>query len=738
MNYKIKYECVAMLLAGGQGSRLYNLTDKIAKPALSFGGKYKIIDFTLSNCVNSGIDVVGVLTQYRPQVLNEYIGNGEPWKLDGRVVMLPPYQGKDGADWYRGTANAIYQNIEFIDKYAPEYVLILSGDHIYRMDYAKMLRFHKSSGADATVATVKVSMDEASRFGILTSDGSGRIVDFSEKPQTPKSDNASMGIYIFNTDILKKYLEEDEKNEDSSNDFGKDIIPAMLSNGEKLYSYNFSGYWKDVGTLDSLLEAHTDLLGDEPKFDLFYDSEPIYTRDGVLPPHYIGKKAQVTNSIISSGCKIEGKIRNSVAFCGAETEEDTSVDNSVILDNAKVGAGMKAESKIIEKRCESERGVCSVSRHTRKDVCGIIFSNLHDKNIPELTADRTMAAIPFAARYRLVDFPISAMRYSGIKNIKIIAHHNYNSLMEHIGSGKDFGLSLDFGEIKILPPYIKSRMNLENGLYGSRLEALLGIKDMIENTKEKYIVLSDCDVVGKIDLNYIIDFHIKSGADITLAVRDSENEEIARDSVFIKTDDVGRVIDIINGRCADHTNCYENLNLWVASTDYLKAVLRDAFSHGYRSFTGDVLRKNMSHDKFLTYRYDAYIMKINSFKEYYNAHMRLISNKDLREALFEKDGYKILSKSAHIPPTEYFEGSKAINTIAAEGCRIYGEVEDSVIFSNVYIGKNAKVKNSVLLPWTVIEENARVNCIVSGKNVRVEKGTDLLGCAELPFFVKND
>ena len=284
-----KKECVAMLLAGGQGSRLYALTLSTAKPAVTFGGKYRIIDFPLSNCINSHIDTVGVLTQYQPLVLNEYVGNGQPWDLDrtyGGVKILPPYQGNKKADWYKGTANAIYQNINFIKRYDPEYVLILSGDHIYKMDYAKMLKAHKKNNADCTIAVLEVPLEEASRFGILTTDENNKITKFTEKPKNPDSTKASMGIYIFSADKLYKYLEEDEQNPGSSNDFGKNIIPAMLEAGEKMYSYSFEGYWKDVGTLGSLWEANMDMLGHDPHFSLQDESWRIFSRTTVSPPQF--------------------------------------------------------------------------------------------------------------------------------------------------------------------------------------------------------------------------------------------------------------------------------------------------------------------------------------------------------------------------------------------------------------------------------------------------------------------
>ncbi len=346
-----KKECVAMLLAGGQGSRLYALTEKTAKPAVSFGGKYRIIDFPLSNCINSGVDTVGVLTQYQPLVLNDYIGNGLPWDLDraqGGVKILPPYQGKNGADWYKGTANAIYQNLQFIDNYDPDYVLILSGDHIYKMDYDKMLKAHKEKGADCTIAVIDVTLEEASRFGIMSVDDEGRIYKFAEKPKNPDSTKASMGIYIFSKECLSKYLIQDAADPESSNDFGKNIIPAMLTNGELLYAYSFSGYWKDVGTIASLWEANMDLLGEHPTLSLSDESWRIYSRHRTNAPQYVGKDAVVDNSSITEGCEIYGVVRNSVLGSGVKVLAGAVVEDSVIFDDVVIGENAKVSYSIID------------------------------------------------------------------------------------------------------------------------------------------------------------------------------------------------------------------------------------------------------------------------------------------------------------------------------------------------------------------------------------------------------
>ena len=345
-----KKQCVAMLLAGGQGSRLGILTQNMAKPAVPYGGKYRIIDFPLSNCTNSGIDVVGVLTQYQPLELNAYIGSGAPWDLDltnGGVFVLPPYQkGKQG-EWYRGTANAIYQNIAFIEQYNPDYVLILSGDHIYKMDYNKMLRFHIKNGADATIAVREVPWEEASRFGIMNTDADARIVEFEEKPKNPKSNLASMGVYIFSWNKLREYLIADEANKKSSNDFGKNIIPTMLGDGQKMMAYNFEGYWKDVGTIESLWEANMDLLDTPMPIDLHDKKWRIYARNLGLPPHYVAPGAVVKDALISEGSEVSGKVEHSVIFSGVTIEEGASVISGVVMPGAVIKRGAIVKRAIV-------------------------------------------------------------------------------------------------------------------------------------------------------------------------------------------------------------------------------------------------------------------------------------------------------------------------------------------------------------------------------------------------------
>ena len=348
----MKKECIAMLLAGGQGSRLYVLTGDMAKPAVPFGGKYRIIDFPLSNCTNSGIDTVGVLTQYRPLELNSYIGSGIPWDLDGStggVHILPPYQGSKGGTWYKGTANAIYQNIGFIDLYDPDYVVILSGDHIYKMNYAKMVERHKAAGAACTISVMEVPWSEAPRFGIMSVDENDLITEFAEKPKEPKSNLASMGIYVFSWKELRKYLTEDEADPNSENDFGKNVIPAMLRDGQVMAAYRFAGYWKDVGTLESLWDANMDMLSPESGLDLLDESWPIYARSVNAPPAFLGRTSHVSHSAFNRGSDIEGEVENCVLFRGVQVHKGAKLRNCVIMQDAVIGENSRLDYVVADK-----------------------------------------------------------------------------------------------------------------------------------------------------------------------------------------------------------------------------------------------------------------------------------------------------------------------------------------------------------------------------------------------------
>lgn len=370
-----KKKCIAMLLAGGQGTRLFALTNSVAKPAVSFGAKYRIIDFTLSNCTNSGIDTVGVLTQYQPLVLNEYVGNGEPWDLDrsyGGVHTLPPYQAKAGGEWYKGTANAIYQNLHFLNEYDSEHVLILSGDHIYKMDYSKMLEQHILHNADCTIAVIDVPQSEASRFGIMDYRDDMRITSFEEKPKNPKSNHASMGVYIFKKDVLMRELIADEEDRTSQNDFGKNIIPKMLGEKCAMYAYSFSGYWKDVGTITSLWEANMDLLGDTPAFDLGDPSFKIYSRNAPLPPSYIGDGGRFVNSIMTTGCEIYGTVINSVIGENVTVMSGAVIENSIVMQGAVIGKNVKIKYGMIDENAVIGDGAVIGDENSDKEHIALI------------------------------------------------------------------------------------------------------------------------------------------------------------------------------------------------------------------------------------------------------------------------------------------------------------------------------------------------------------------------------
>ena len=361
-----------MLLAGGQGSRLGILTKNIAKPAVPYGGKYRIIDFPLSNCINSGIETVGVLTQYQPLELNNYLGNGAAWDLDrmnGGVHVLSPYQQIKGTEWYKGTANAIYQNINFIDRYDPEYVAVLSGDHIYKMDYAKMLDYHKEKNAACTIAMLEVPWDEASRFGLMFVEPDGSISEFEEKPKKPRSNKASMGVYIFTWKTLRQYLIDDENDPNSGNDFGHNVIPAMHAAGERMFAYQFDGYWKDVGTIDSLWEANLDLLNPKVDLDLSDDTWKIYSQSPVAPPHFIADTAKVENSMISEGCEIRGNVDYSVLFSNVTVEEGATVRYSIVMPGTTIKKGAVVEYAIVAENA-------------------VIDENAHVGDSPEAMADR--------------------------------------------------------------------------------------------------------------------------------------------------------------------------------------------------------------------------------------------------------------------------------------------------------------------------------------------------------------
>ena len=374
-----KKECIAMLLAGGKGSRLGALASRIAKPAVAFGGKYSIIDFSLSNCVNSNIDTVGVLIQYRPLALNAYLGTGAPWDLDeqdGGVFVLPPYATQAGGEWYAGTADSVLKNLDFIDNYDPEYVLIISGDHLYTMDYNKMLEFHKQHQAELTVSVIEVPLEEASRFGIITAGEDGEIQRFTEKPKNPDSTLASMGIYIFDWPVLRSALQEDAANEESEHDFGKNVIPMLLAQRRRLFAYSFSGYWRDVGTIDSYYEANMDLLAEKPEFDIFEQGRQLYSNANIFPPHYVGEKAVVQNSLVCNGCTVLGEVRNSILSTEAYVGPGAKVKDAILLPGARVESGARVMRAIVGVRAVIETNAYFGSQDKEQPIV-VVGDNEH-------------------------------------------------------------------------------------------------------------------------------------------------------------------------------------------------------------------------------------------------------------------------------------------------------------------------------------------------------------------------
>ena len=366
----MKKDIIAMILAGGQGSRLVPLTEKIAKPAVPFGGRFRIVDFTISNCINSGIDTVGVLTQYEPHVLNRHIGDGSPWDLnrkEGGITVLQPHTTKDGGDWYLGTADAIYKNLHYIEEYDPEYILILSGDHIYKMDYSAMLRFHKKVNAVATISVLNVPIEEASRFGIMNTNPDFSVYEFDEKPKNPKSTLASMGIYIFNWKELKEELIKDNLDESSDKDFGKNIIPNFIKAGKKIYAFPFEGYWKDVGTIGSFWEANMDLISGNDTLNLYDENWKVYTKQESYPPQYISQEAKITNSLIDEGCEIYGEVENSIIFSGVKIGKGSKVIDSVIMKNTIVEDNVKINKSILANRVIIKEGV-SIGKEGKIEV----------------------------------------------------------------------------------------------------------------------------------------------------------------------------------------------------------------------------------------------------------------------------------------------------------------------------------------------------------------------------------
>ena len=748
----MKKECVAMLLAGGQGSRLYVLTGDMAKPAVPFGGKFRIIDFPLSNCTNSGIDTVGVLTQYRPLELNSYIGSGQPWELDrlnGGVHILPPYQSASGASWYKGTANAIYQNIGFVDLYDPEYVAVLSGDHIYKMDYSRMLQHHKDAGAACTISVMEVPWSEASRFGIMSVDEHDRITAFAEKPKEPKSNLASMGIYIFTWQKLRSYLLADEADPTSDNDFGKNIIPAMLDAGEVMSAYRFEGYWKDVGTLDSLWDANMDMLSPGSGLNLLDKKWPIYCRTPSCPPAFLGPHADVGNSAVAKGCGILGEVKNSVLSYNTQVGQGASVSYSVVMPGAVIEEGAVVQYAIIGERCRVGRGAqVGAPPETAQDpaewgiaVLGpdtviapgevVPAKALLDRHhgLRELIEHRIHGSIPFGGNYRVVDFMLSNMVGAGVRDVGVIMHGKCQSMLDHLGTGKSWDLSRNHGGLTLLPAFAYAERRGDAGRFRGKVEALGCVMDYLKDIRQDYVVLTDSDLVINLPLDDVLRDHIDSGADLTAVCTSLPGLE---SDTYFQLDNSGRIVDVAHDVFTPEG--FRCLNIFVLRRDLLIQLVTDCMAHNQYSFRHNILQDRKDALHFRAYVWDGYAARIDTIESYYRRSMELL-RPEIRMELFTPQR-PILAKE-NDSPSSYMDGS-CVNSLVADGCDIQGTVKNCVLFRGVRIEPGADVEGCILFKGTVVRRNAVLRGVITDKYVTVQEGRTLMGHENYPLVIARD
>ena len=699
---------------------MFALTQKKAKPAVSYGGKYKIIDFPLSNCTNSGIDTVGVLTQYEPLELNAYIGTGGFWDLDslnGGAYVLPPYMKGETGNWYRGTADAIYKNINFIDNFDPDHIIVLSGDQICTMDYDKMLQYHKEKGADCTISVLNVTYEEAKRFGIMNTDEDERIYEFEEKPAEPKSTKASMGIYIFKWKLIRQYLIDDGNDPESEHDFGKNIIPRMLEDGRKMYAYSF-GYWRDVGTIDSLWEANMELLDENPQIDLNDDKMRIYTRNFSLPPHYIAPGASVKNSILADGCVIEGEVENCVIHSGVKIGKGSVVKNSVIMKDTVVRTDCQIDKALIDEEVVIEQG-CKVGEGNNVTVIGYHCVALENATVED-------------GRYRTVDFMLSNMVNAGIKNVGLLTRRNYDSLLSHVNSGKDWGLNKKRGGLYIFPPYINDAS--PSGEYASVMDGLRGTLGFLKKAKEKYVLLGRSYVICNADFQDMLDKHIKSGADITLMYFDNSDDSTNcdYDGVYLKTDEDDKVLDMCYSE-GKHRSNKKSMDAYIMKTTLLIDFIETAIAHNKKHFFFDVIVPNFDRLVIQGYEYKGYVGCITSLEAYYNVNMDMLKP-DVYKELF-LGNRRIYTKSADGAPAKYGPNAKVSNSLISSGCEIDGEVENSVIFRGSQIAEGAVIKNSVVMAEGFIAPQAEINHTILDRHVKVYSNAHLSGSSNHPVFI---
>ena len=752
----IKKEMIAMLLAGGRGSRLGILTSKMAKPAVPFGGKYRIIDFPLSNCINSGVDTVGVLTQYMPLKLNTHIGIGIPWDLDkltGGVSVLPPYEKIAGTEWYTGTANAIYQNMSYMENYHPDYVLILSGDHIYKMDYESMLDFHKENHADVTIAVMPVPMEEAKRFGIMITDEKKQITDFEEKPEHPRSNLASMGIYIFSWKAFKEAL---EVNKDTPGlDFGKHIIPYCHDQGERLFAYEFNGYWKDVGTLTSYWEANMQLIDIVPEFNLYEEYWKIYTNVESLPPQYYGPDSLVTRSIIGDGSEIYGTVEQSVIGSDVVIGKGAQIRDSIIIDagcrldkaivaerahiseNVVIGEGEEIPNEtdpgiyrdgltVVAEDAEIPSGVsigknAMVNGKTRAEdwpnseqgggrsmrAIGIILAGGRSNRMRELSRKRAVCAMPVAGSFRSIDFALTNMEYSRVQKVAVLTQFNSRSLNEHLSSSKWWDFGRKQGGMFLFTPSFTGE---DGNWYRGTADAIAQNISFLKNSHEPYVVIASGDCVYKMDYNEVLEYHVNKRADITVVCKEMPADFNVERYGTVALDADGRITEFVEKPIVAESNII-SCGIYVIRRRALIELLERSKEEGRYDIVQDILIRYKDVKRIYGYKMDTYWSNIASVDDYFRMNMDFLKP-EVRDYFFRK--YPgIHSKVADLPPAKFNVGGSVHNSLLSSGCIVNGAIENSVLFQKVYVGNNCVIRNSLILDDVHIGDNAYIeNCIV--------------------------
>ena len=756
----IKKEMIAMLLAGGQGSRLGVLTEKVAKPAVAFGGKYRIIDFPLSNCINSGIDTVGVLTQYQPLRLNTHIGIGVPWDLDrteGGVTVLPPYEKSTNSEWYTGTANAIFQNMAYMEQYNPDYVLILSGDHIYKMDYEVMLDFHKANKADVTIACMPVPIEEASRFGIMVTDETFRVTEFEEKPEHPSSNLASMGIYIFSWPVLKEalYALKDQQ----SCDFGKHILPYCKDKGQRLFAYEYNGYWKDVGTLGSYWEANMELIDIIPEFNLYEEFWKIYTKGDIIQPQYISEEAVLDRCLIGEGSEIYGEVHNSVIGSNVVIGKGSVIRDSIIMRNTTIGENVNMEKAIVAEDvtigndvvlgCGEEApnikkpavyafGIATIGEgsvipdNVKIGKNTAISGVTTPADYPDGILESGQAAMPSAGSYRSIDFALTNMANSRIQKVAVLTQYNARSLNEHLSSSKWWDFGRKQGGLFVFTPTITK----ENGFwYQGTADAIYQNLNFLKNSHEPYVVIASGDCVYKMDYNKVLEYHIAKRADITVVCTTCPDpSEVERFGVLRMNEDC-RIEEFEEKPMVSPYNTIST-GIYVIRRRQLIELIEKAAQEGRNDFVKDILIRYKNLKRIYGYKIDSYWSNISTVESYYKTNMDFLKP-EIRNYFFKQEP-AVKTKIDDLPPAKYNPGADVKNSLISSGCIVNGVVENSVLFKDVYVGNNCVIKNSVILNDVYLGDNTHIeNCIVESRGT-IRANSYYSGDGEVEIVVENN